>query len=42
MAGVDAVEPEKGAAAPTWNQAGNALKVACDAKSFAYRIRLRD
>ena len=41
VAGVDAVEPEKEAAAPTWSQAGNVLKVACDAKSFAYRIRLR-
>ena len=41
VAGVDAVEPEQGAAAPTWSQTGNILKVACDAKSFAYRIRLR-
>ena len=35
-------ELEKGAAAPTWSQTGNVLKIACDAKSFAYRIRLRD
>ena len=42
VAGVDAVEPEQGSAAPTWSQTGNVLKVACDAKSFAYRIRLRD
>ena len=40
VAGVDAVEPEKGAAAPTWCQTGNVLKVTCDAKAFAYRIRL--
>ena len=41
VAGVDTVEPEKDAAAPTWSQSGNVLKVACDSKSFAYRIRLR-
>ena len=41
VAGVDAVDPEDGAAAPTWSQTGNVLKIACDAKSFAYRIRLR-
>ena len=41
VAGVDMVDPEQGAAAPTWSQAGNVLKVSCDAKSFAYRIRLR-
>ena len=41
VAGVDAVEPEEGGAAPTWSQTGNVLKVAFDAKSFAYRIRLR-
>ena len=41
VAGVDAVDPEKGAAAPTWSQTGNVLKIACDAKAFAYRIRLR-
>ena len=41
VAGVDAVEPEEGGAAPTWSQTGNVLKVACDAKSFAYRIKLR-
>jgi len=36
------IDPGKGAAAPTWSQSGNVLKVACDAKSFAYRIRFRD
>ena len=41
VAGVDMVDPEDGAVAPTWSQSGNVLKVACDAKSFAYRIRLR-
>ena len=41
VAGVDAVDPEKGAAAPTWRQAGNILIVTCDAKTFAYRIRLQ-
>jgi hypothetical protein len=41
VTGVDMVDPEDGAAAPTWSQTGNVLKVACDAKSFAYRIRLR-
>ena len=41
VAGVDAVEPEEGSTAPTWSQTGNILKVACDAKSFAYHIRLR-
>ena len=40
VAGVDAVGPEKGAAVPVWSQSGNLLKVKCDAKSFAYRIRL--
>ena len=39
VAGVDAIEPEKGAAVPVWSQSGNVLKVKCDAKSFAYRIR---
>ena len=39
VAGVDAVEPEDGAATPAWSQSGNVLKVSCDAKSFAYRIR---
>ena len=38
---MDAVDPEKGAAAPTWSQTGNVLKIACDAKAFAYRIRLK-
>ena len=42
VAGVDMVDPEDGAVTPTWSQAGNVLKFACDAKSFAYRIRLRD
>jgi len=42
VAGVDAVDQEKDAAAPAWSQTGDALKVACDAKSFAYRIRLHD
>ena len=37
---VDAVEPGDGAAAPSWSQAGDVLSVSCDAKSFAYRIRL--
>ena len=41
VAGVDAVEPADGAKAPEWSQSGNILKVSCDAKSFAYRIRLR-
>ena len=41
VAGVDMVEPGEGTA-PTWSQTGNVLKVACDAKSFAYRIRFRD
>ena len=41
VVGVDAVEPEQGGTAPTWSQTGNVLKVSCDAKSFAYRIRLR-
>jgi hypothetical protein len=41
VAGVDAVDPEKGAAAPTWSQTGNVLKITCDAKAFAYRIRLQ-
>ena len=41
VAGVDAVDPEKGAAVPTWSQTGNVLKISCDAKSFAYRIRLK-
>ena len=41
VVGVDAVDPEKGAAAPTWRQAGNILIVTCDAKAFAYRIRLQ-
>lgn len=41
VAGVDAVEPEKGATVPTWHQTGNVLKFTCDAKAFAYRIRLK-
>ena len=41
VVGVDAVEPEDDAIAPSWNQLGNLLKVSCDAKSFAYRIRLQ-
>ena len=41
VAGVDMVDPEDGAAAPAWSQSGNVLKFACDAKSFAYSIRLR-
>jgi hypothetical protein len=40
VAGVDMVDPEDGAVAPTWSQSGNVLRFACDAKSFAYRIRL--
>ena len=39
VAGVDAVDPQDGAKSPAWSQTGNALKVECDAKSFAYRIR---
>ena len=39
VAGVDAVDPQDGAKSPAWSQSGNALKVECDAKSFAYRIR---
>ncbi len=31
-----------GAATPTWSQTGNVLKIACDAKAFAYRIRLHE
>ena len=41
IAGVNMIEPENGAVAPSWSQEGNVLKLACDAKSFAYRIRLR-
>ena len=41
VSGVDAVEPRSGAKAPEWSQSGNVLKVACDAKAFAYRIVLR-
>ncbi len=41
VAGVDAVDPEKGAVAPIWSQVGNFLKITCDAKAFAYRIRQR-
>ena len=41
VAGIDAVDSENGGAAPVWSQLGNVLKVSCDAKSFAYRIRLR-
>ena len=39
VAGVDAVDPQDGAKSPAWSQDGNVLKVECDAKSFAYRIR---
>lgn len=42
VAGVKAVEPERDAAAPSWSQSGNVLKVSCDARSFAYRIRLQN
>ncbi len=40
VSGVDSVDPQVGATAPAWSQSGNVLKVECDAKSFAYRIRL--
>lgn len=39
VASVDAVDLQDGAKAPVWSQSGNVLKVECDAKSFAYRIR---
>ena len=39
VVGVDAVDSRVGAKAPVWSQSGNILKVECDAKSFAYRIR---
>jgi len=39
VAGVDTVDPQDGAKSPAWSQDGNVLKVECDAKSFAYRIR---
>jgi len=39
VAGVDTVDPQGSAKAPAWSQDGNVLKVECDAKSFAYRIR---
>ena len=39
VAGVDAVDSQDGAKTPVWSQSGNTLKVECDAKSFAYRIR---
>ena len=42
VVGVDAEDPQDGAKTPEWNQSGNVLKVDCDAKSFAYRIRLSD
>ena len=39
VTGVDTVDPQGGAKSPLWSQSGNVLKVECDAKSFAYRIR---
>ena len=40
VAAVEAVEPEPGAAAPQWDRAGAALRLRCDARAFAYRVRI--
>ena len=39
VAAIESVDAETGAAAPRWSQDGAALRIACDAKAFAYRIR---
>lgn len=37
---VEVLDAEPGAAAPTWSQTGATLKFACDARAFAYALRL--
>ena len=42
VSGVEAVEPEPGAQAPSWRQNGTRLSLAVDSRAFAYRIRFRE
>jgi len=39
VCGVEAVEGLEGGGGPRWRQTGRMLKVTCDGKAFAYRIR---
>ena len=41
VAAVEAVEPEKGAAAPAWRQENGRIVLRADARAFAYRVRFQ-
>ena len=41
VAGIEAVEPQEGAAAPNWKQKDSKVVVTVDARAFAYRLRFK-